>query len=153
MHKPESQIDAIEEVENILIRLVPASMSESATRANDAMIENLAGKQSAGNGVIASGHAWWKVGIAASILLAAGLPFMTLTNSAVAGDLQYVGSNCSTRATSEGQFIEGPDGQSQVAVEYSEEDADVYLDRKSGIKIEVVEYHSGHIVACNQGIF
>ena len=155
MPKLENQIDAIEEVENILKRLVPAAMSESATRANDAMIENLSCKQSAAHVSIANGRAWWKVGIAASILLGAGLAFMALTerDSTVAADWQYLGFNRSSQPTSEEQFIEGPDGQPQVAVEYLEEDAEVYLDRESGIEIEVGKYQSGHIVACNLGIF
>jgi hypothetical protein len=75
MHKPDKPMDPIEEVENILKRLAPSAMSERATRANESMIDGLAGSQSAVLKQPARRQYWWQAGIAASLLAGSGLVF------------------------------------------------------------------------------
>ena len=75
MQKPDRQLDSIEEVENILKRLTPSALSERATRANDSMINGLAGSQSAVLKQPARRQYWWQAGIAASLMAGAGLVF------------------------------------------------------------------------------
>jgi hypothetical protein len=75
VHKPDKPMDPIEEVEMILTRLVPAAMSEKATRTNDSMIDGLASGQITVSKDTTKRRYWWPTGIAASIMAGVGLVF------------------------------------------------------------------------------
>ena len=76
MQKPDKPMDPIEDVENILKRLTPSALSERATRANESMIDGLAGHLPTGDRAAASRQYWWQAGIAAILMAGAGLVFL-----------------------------------------------------------------------------
>ena len=155
MHKPEKPMDPIEEVEGILKRLVPAAMSERSTRANDSMIDGLAGGQASGLKKIAKRHYWWQAGMAASIAVGAGLVFLEPPNadSGVEGDYQFLNASRSITPTSHEKFVEREDGASLVAVDYEEVSGGVYLDKECGIEIQIGQRDEGQFLVNNLGSF
>lgn len=101
MHKPDKPMDPIEEVENILKRLVPAAMSETATRANDSMIDGLASGQITVSKDTTKRRYWWPTGIAASIIAGVGLVFLDQpqANAGAVGEYEILETIESTKRT------------------------------------------------------
>jgi hypothetical protein len=101
MHKPDKPMDPIEEVENILTRLVPVAMSERSTRANDAMIDGLAGGQITVSNDTTRRRYWWPTGIAASIMAGVGLVFFDQpqANAGAVAEYEILETIESTRRT------------------------------------------------------
>jgi hypothetical protein len=108
MHKPDKPMDPIEEVENILKRLVPAAMSETATRANDSMIDGLASGQITVSKDTTKRRYWWPTGIAASIMAGVGLVFLDQpqANAGAVGEYEILETIESTKRTPDAVWVE-----------------------------------------------
>ena len=108
MHKPDKPMDPIEEVENILKRLVPAAMSETATRANDSMIDGLASGQITVSKDTTKRRYWWPTGIAASIIAGVGLVFLDQpqANAGAVGEYEILETIESTKRTPDAVWVE-----------------------------------------------
>jgi len=102
MHKPDKPLDPIDVVENILMRLVPAAMSEGATRANDSMIDGLADGQITVSKDTTKRRYWWPTGIAASLIAGVGLVFLDQlqANAGAVGEYEILETIESTKQTS-----------------------------------------------------
>lgn len=126
MHKPEKPMDPIEEVESILERLAPSAMSERSSRANEAMIDGLAGGQITVSKDTIRRSYWWPTGIAASLIAGVGLFFLDQhqANSDAVGEYEFIESQEFTKPT--------PNG---VSVEKS----NLYKLNKSGLVVQVGE--------------
>lgn len=126
MHKPEMPMDPIEEVESILKRLAPAAMSEVASRANEAMIDDLASGQIADTKDTIRRSYWWPAGIAASLIAGVGLFFLDQhqANAGAVGEYEFLESQEFTKPA--------PNG---VSVEKS----NLYKLNKSGLVVQVGE--------------
>lgn len=101
MHKPDKPMDPIEEVENILKRLAPSAMSERASRANESMIDGLAGGQITVSKDATRRRYWWPTGIAASIMAGVGLVFFDQpqANAGAVGEYEILETIESTKRT------------------------------------------------------
>ena len=108
MHKPDKPMDPIEEVENILKRLVPAAMSETATRANDSMIDGLASGQITVSKDTTKRRYWWPTGIAASIIAGVGLVFLDQpqANAGAVSEYEILETIESTKRTPDAVWVE-----------------------------------------------
>jgi hypothetical protein len=108
MQKPDKQLDPIEEVEMILTRLVPAAMSEKATRANDSMIDGLANGQITVSKDTTKRRYWWPTGIAASIIAGVGLVFLDQpqANAGAVGEYEILETIESTKRTPDAVWVE-----------------------------------------------
>ena len=108
MHKPDKPMDPIEEVENILKRLAPSAMSERATRANDAMIDGLAGGQITVSNDRTRRRYWWPTGIAASIMAGVGMVFFDQpqANAGAVGEYEILETIESTKRTPDAVWVE-----------------------------------------------
>ena len=108
MHKPDKPMDPIEEVEMILTRLVPAAMSEKATRANDSMIDGLANGQITVSKDTTKRRYWWPTGIAASIIAGVGLVFLDQpqANAGAVGEYEILETIESTKRTPDAVWVE-----------------------------------------------
>jgi hypothetical protein len=133
MHKPDKPLDPIEEVENILTRLVPAAMSERATHANDSMIDGLVGTQASGMKIISKPRYWWQAGIAASLIAGVGLVFLDRpeANAGALGQYEFVKTIKSTMRTSDDIWVEQADEIPLSAADYKAEDINVIRDKKN----------------------
>jgi hypothetical protein len=153
MHKPENQLD---EIENIMMRLKPSSMSERGHRSISAMLDGLGGSSvSEKLPQKPHLHPWWQMGIAASLMACAGLVFLNVSkrNSIAAADLMFLDVSNFIKPTSHEQLIDDPDGLPMVAVDYEEVNGGLYLDKQSGLEIEVGQRDKGTYVVCNSGSF
>jgi hypothetical protein len=108
MHKPDKPMDPIEEVENILNRLVPVAMSERSTRANDSMIDGLASGQITASKDTTKRRYWWPTGIAASIIAGVGLVFLDQpqANAGAVGEYEILETIESTKRTPDAVWVE-----------------------------------------------
>jgi hypothetical protein len=149
MHKPDKPLDPIEEVENILTRLVPAAMSERATRANDSMIDGLAGAQASGLKIIAKPRYWWQAGIAASLIAGVSLVFLDRpqANAGALGQYEFVETIKSTMRTSDDIWVEQADEIPLSAADYKAEDINVIRDKKNDFVMLIGRRELGKVVA------
>lgn len=108
MQKPDKPMDPIEEVENILKRLVPAAMSETATRANDSMIDGLANGQITVSKDTTKRRYWWPTGIAASLIAGVCLVFLDQpqANAGAVGEYEILETIESTKRTPDAVWVE-----------------------------------------------
>jgi hypothetical protein len=108
MHKPDKPMDPIEEVENILNRLVPVAMSERSTRANDSMIDGLASGQITASKDTTKRRYWWPTGIAASIMAGVGMVFFDQpqANAGAVAEYEILETIESTKQTSHEVWVE-----------------------------------------------
>lgn len=108
MHKPDKPMDPIEEVENILKRLVPSAMSERATHANDSMIDGLASGQITVSKDATRRRYWWPIGIAASIMTGVVLVFFDQpqANAGAVGEYEILETIESTKRTPDEVWVE-----------------------------------------------
>jgi hypothetical protein len=108
MHKPDKPMDPIEEVENILNRLVPVAMSERSTRANDSMIDGLANGQITVSKDTTKRRYWWPTGIAASIMAGVGMVFFDQpqANAGAVAEYEILETIESTKQTSHEVWVE-----------------------------------------------
>lgn len=124
MHKPEKPMDPIEEVESILKRLAPAAMSEGASRANEAMIDGLAGGQITVSKDAIKRRYRWPKGIAASIIAGVGLLLLDRPQA-------------NAGAVGEYEFLESIEFTKQTPNGFSVEKSDVFKLKKSGLVVQV----------------
>ena len=108
MHKPDKPMDPIEEVENILNRLVPVAMSERSTRANDSMIDGLASGQITASKDTTKRRYWWPTGIAASIMAGVGMVFFDQpqANAGAVAEYEILETIESTKQTPDAVWVE-----------------------------------------------
>ncbi|PAW69667.1 MAG: hypothetical protein B9S30_04225 [Verrucomicrobiia bacterium Tous-C5FEB] len=147
MHKPDKPMDPIEEVENILKRLAPSAMSERATRANESMIDGLAGSQSAVLKQPARRQYWWQAGIAASLMAGAGLVFWDQPKVDWQGEYDFLNNKVgSIEPTSAEMWFDQDDGNSCLAVSYLKEDINEIRDKRSGLVIQTGWREEGNVL-------
>jgi|694.fasta_scaffold13522_11 hypothetical protein len=150
MHKPDKQLDPIEEVENILKRLAPSAMSERATRANESMIDGLAGSQSADLKQPAKRQHWWQAGIAASLMAGAGLVFLDQPKADSLVEYDFLNNKLgSIEPTSDEMWFDQDDGNSCLAVSYLKEDINEIRDKRSGLVILTGLREEGNVIEEN----
>jgi hypothetical protein len=147
MHKPDKPMDPIEEVENILKRLAPSAMSERATRANESMIDGLAGSQSVVLKQPARRQYWWQAGIAASLLAGSGLVFWDQPKADSLVEYDFLNNKVgSIEPTSAEMWFDQDDGNSCLAVSYLKEDINEIRDKRSGLVIQTGWREEGNVL-------
>jgi hypothetical protein len=146
MHKPDKPMDPIEEVENILKRLAPSAMSERATRANESMIDGLAGSQPVVLKQPARRQHWWPTGIAASLMAGAGLFFGDQSKADLQGEYVFLNNKVgSIEPTSAEMWFDQDDGNSCLAVGYLQVgDINVIRDRKNDFVMRIAWRETGN---------
>ncbi|MCF7667907.1 MAG: hypothetical protein K9M60_03910 [Akkermansiaceae bacterium] len=149
MHKPDKQMDPVEEVENILKRLAPSAMSERATRANESMIVGLAGSPSAVLKQPAKRQYWWQAGIAASLMAGAGLVYLgqPKVDAGVVGEYEFLEALKSTISTSDEMWVEQADEIPMSEAAYNAEDINVIWDKKNDFVMHIGRREMGKMIA------
>ena len=146
MQKPDKQMDPIEEVENTLKRLTPSALSEKASRANESMIDGLAGSQPVVLKQPARRQHWWPTGIAASIMAGAGLFFGDQSKADLQGEYVYLNTTRTLEQTSDEKCISEDDGTLWNAAPYREEDIHQVKDNKNGTHIDLGRRDKGCMI-------
>jgi hypothetical protein len=134
MHKPDQQIDSLEEIENILSRLAPSAMSERAARANDSMIDNLVKEEQCALERPLNRQRWWQAGIAAALMAGAGFAFFR-QDASDSKSLVATNQTESSEQISEEMWIEEENGALFSAISYKEEHSQELIDVKNGFII------------------
>lgn len=142
MHKPDKPLDRIEEVENILSRLVPSAMSERASRASEAMIDGLSASYSTPENVRSQRRYGWAIGIAASFVAGVGFVFLDPPSQ-----YEFVKAINSTTRTSDEIWIEQADEIPQSAATYKQENISVIFDKKNEFTIHIGRRDVGELMA------
>ncbi len=148
MHKPDKPMDPIEEVESILKRLAPSAMSERATRANESMIDGLAGSQPVVLKQPAKRQYWWQAGIAASLLAGASLVYLDQPKVDSLVEYDFLNNKVgSIEPTSTEMWFDQDDGNSCLAVSYLKEDINEIRDKKNDFVMHIGRREMGKMIA------
>ena len=135
MHKPDIQLDALEEVENILSRLAPPTMSEKAMRSTVAMIDDLVKNEQEVSKRNSKSRYWWQSGIAATLMAGAGFAFLK-QDAYESKSLVARNQTESMKKISDEIWIEQENGARLSAVSYQEERSNELVDEKNGFIIQ-----------------